>query len=57
MNYTLWTHIQGRSFKQNDDLLLRIKEAKQHLEPSKEREIRTKQLTTHNAKCSNHSNE
>jgi hypothetical protein len=57
MNYTLWTHVQGRSFKQNDDLLLRIKEAKQYLEPSKEREIRTKQLTTHNAKCSNHSNE
>jgi len=44
----------GNKFKQNDDLLLRIKEAKKFLEPAREREIRQNQLFNHLAKCRNH---
>ena len=50
------TEIQGRSFRLNETLLSRIKEAKNFIEPKHEREVRTKQLFTHQAKCRNHSN-
>lgn len=49
------TEIQGRSFKLDDILLAKVRQAKQFLEPSHEREVRMKQLTTHSAKCFNHS--
>ena len=50
------TEIQGRSFKLNESLLQQVRQAKNLLEPKREREIRLKQLTTHLAECPNHSN-
>lgn len=49
------TEIQGRSFRLDENLLSKIKQAKQFLEPKHEREVREKQLFTHSAKCYNHS--
>ena len=49
------TEIQGRSFHLNETLLMKVRQAKQFLEPKHEREVREKQLFTHSAKCFNHS--
>ncbi len=49
------TEIQGRSFRLNETLLSKIKQAKNMLEPSHEREVRQKQLFTHLATCKHHS--
>lgn len=51
--FSNWTRIDNK-FKQNDDLLRMVQEAKRFLEPKREREIREIQLTTHGAKCNNH---
>lgn len=48
-----FTEIQGRSFKLDEDLLSKIKQAKNFLEPKKEREIRLTQLFNHKAKTAN----
>ena len=49
------TEIQGRSFHLNENLLMKVRQAKQFLEPKHERQVREKQLLTHSAKCYNHS--
>jgi hypothetical protein len=49
------TEIQGRSFHLNEHLLMKVRQAKQFLEPKHERKVREKQLLTHSAKCYNHS--
>lgn len=51
--FSTWTRIDNK-FKQNDDLLRMVREAKRFLEPAREREIRQLQLTNHNAKCKHH---
>jgi hypothetical protein len=50
MNNVHWTYIDHK-FRINYDLLLRVIEAKKHLEPSKERDIRLNQLFNHSATC------
>jgi len=50
-----FTELQGRSFKVDELLLAKIKQAKEFLEPKREREIREVQLFNHLAKCRNHS--
>ena len=49
-----FTEVQGRHFRLDEVLLAKIREAKNFLEPKKEREIRTAQLFNHLAKCKNH---
>lgn len=49
-----YEEIQGRKFRLDPVLLSQIREAKNFLEPKKEREVRQKQLFTHLAKCHNH---
>lgn len=50
-----YTELQGRSFRMDEVLLAKIKQAKNFLEPKREREIRTEQLFNHLATCKNHS--
>lgn len=51
--FSNWTYI-GSKFKFDEDLLSKIKDAKKYLEPAHERAVRELQLTTHGAKCNNH---
>lgn len=51
--FSNWTRIDNK-FKQNDDLLRMVKEAKRYLEPAHERKVREDQLFNHLAKCHNH---
>lgn len=52
--FSNWTRI-GNKFKYDADLLQRVRDAKQLIEPQHERKVRELQLTTHGAKCKNHS--
>lgn len=52
--FSNWTYI-GHKFKYDSDLLQRVRDAKQLIEPEHERKVRTIQLDIHKAKCHNHS--